>query len=200
MKYFLVGLGNSGDEYEKTRHNSGRRAVMHVAKKFDAEFESDKKLRALTATGRSDLPRKVGPSDVVFVLPETMMNGSGRAVAPAIKNKKDLSNLIVFYDDIDLPIGTFKISFNRGSGGHKGLESVIRAVKSREFYRVRIGICPTTPGGKLKKPDAKKFVDFILGDFKPNEEKELKKVFKKITEAMEVFTSEGPSYAMSQFN
>ena len=128
------------------------------------------------------------------------MNGSGRAVAPAIKNKKDLSNLIVFYDDIDLPIGTFKISFNRGSGGHKGLESVIRAVKSREFYRVRIGICPTTPGGKLKKPDAKKFVDFILGDFKPNEEKELKKVFKKITEAMEVFTSEGPSYAMSQFN
>lgn len=179
MKYFLVGLGNPGDEYENTRHNAGRRAVLHIKEQFD-KLGVSKKLN--------------------FVTPDTMMNNSGKAVAPLVKSKKDLARLVVFYDDVDLPIGSFKISFNRGSGGHKGLESVTRAVKSKEFYRIRIGICPATPGGKLKKPDQKKLIDFILGDFKPNEEKELKKVLKKITEAMELFVQEGPSFAMNRFN
>jgi len=199
MKYFFVGLGNPGEEYTKTRHNTGRNAVTHIAKQFGVEWDNNKNLRALTALG-NPISKWKSVFQIMFVLPETMMNNSGKAVAPVIKSKKDLAGLVVFYDDVDLPLGTFKISFNRGSGGHKGLESVTRAVKSKEFYRVRIGICPTTPSGKLKKPDAKKFTDFILSDFKPNEEKELKKVFKKITEATEVFVSETPAHAMNRFN
>ncbi len=197
MKYVFVGLGNSGEEYEGTRHNAGRSAVQFLVREqvtSGSDWKDDKKLRALTFS------QKEKKNELLFVLPETMMNNSGKAVAPLVKTKKDLERLVVFYDDVDLPVGTFKLSFNRGSGGHKGLESVMRATKSREFYRVRIGICPTTPGGKLKKPDQKKFLDFILKEFTDAEHKELKKVFKKIKEAVGVFVTDGPSFAMNVAN
>lgn len=194
MKFVFVGLGNTGEEYDGTRHNAGRSAVEFLAREYEPEWHDDKKLRALTFS------TKEKKNELLFVLPETMMNNSGKAVAPLVKTKKDLERLVVMYDDVDLPVGSFKISFNRGSGGHKGLDSVMRATKSREFYRVRIGICPTTPSGKLKKPDQKKFLDFILKEFTETEQKDLKKVFKKIKEAMDVFVSDGPSFAMNIAN
>ncbi len=194
MKYVFVGLGNPGEEYGGSRHNAGRSAVQFLTKEFGPQWKEDKKLRALTFSAKEK------KHELSFILPETMMNNSGKAVAPLVKSKKDLERLVIFYDDVDLPIGSFKISFNRGDGGHKGLASVMRAVKSREFYRVRLGICPTTPSGKMKKPDAKKFLDFILKAFSPAEEKELKKVFKKVNEAMKVFVSDGPAHAMNNFN
>lgn len=194
MKYIFVGLGNTGEEYAGTRHNAGRSAVQFLAKEYQPQWQGDKKVKALTFVAKQK------KDELLFVLPETMMNNSGKAVAPLVKSKKDLERLVVFYDDVDLPVGSFKMSFNRGSGGHKGLDSVMRAVKSREFYRIRIGICPTTPSGKLKKPDAKKFLDFILKSFTPAEEKELKKVFKKINEAMAIFVTDGPSFAMNVAN
>jgi len=80
------------------------------------------------------------------------MNNSGNAVCQIIDNAKKLKNLIVVYDDIDLPIGSLKISFNRSSGGHNGLGSIIKKVKSEEFVRIRIGVSPHSPTGKIKKP------------------------------------------------
>ena len=95
------------------------------------------------------------------------MNKSGLAVKPIITSKKKAEALIVIHDDLDLPIGKFKISFNKSSGGHRGVESIIKAIKTEAFTRVRIGISPATPSGKLKKPKGEKDVgDFILGEFK----------------------------------
>lgn len=129
------------------------------------------------------------------------MNNSGKSVASLVKNKKDAVRLVVIYDDLDLPVGSFKISFNRGSGGHKGLESIVKALKTREFARVRVGISPATPSGKLKKPSGEKAVhDFIIGNFKDKEMEAIKKVSKKAIEAVEALITEGREKAMSEFN
>jgi len=123
----IVGLGNPGQEYENTRHNTGWLMVGLVEKRLNIK---DK---------------------IKFVLPDKFMNNSGKVVAPLIKSK-DLKDLVVIYDDIDLPLGKMKISFNRSSGGHNGLGSIIKALKSEEFLRIRIGTSPTTPSGKIRKP------------------------------------------------
>ncbi|MCM2339385.1 MAG: aminoacyl-tRNA hydrolase [Burkholderiales bacterium] len=173
----IVGLGNPGEEYENSRHNTGFIVLGMVEKKLDLK---DK---------------------VKFVYPDKFMNNSGKVVAPLIKSKKDLKDLIVIYDDIDLPIGRMKISYDKSSGGHNGLESIIKKLKSREFVRIRIGISPETPGGKLKKPKGEKDVlKFLLGEFKDKELNELKKLSKKVNEAIEVIFIEGKDKAMSLYN
>ena len=129
------------------------------------------------------------------------MNNSGRAVAPLVKSKKDLENLVVIYDDIDLPLGKIKISFNRSSGGHNGLQSVIRSLKSEEFVRIRVGISPATPSGKIRKPAGEKDVlKFLLGEFKKSELETVKKLSKKVAEAVETIFEEGREKAMSLYN
>jgi PTH1 family peptidyl-tRNA hydrolase len=194
--HYITGLGNPGKEYEKSRHNSGRIVLDAFRKKqkFPA-WELNKKLKALTSEG------KIKKEKVQLILLETFMNKSGLSLKPLITSKKKAAGLVVIYDDIDLPLGSFKIAFNRGSGGHKGLESVIRALKTKEFVRVRLGIAPATPAGKLKKPKGeKKVLDFIIGDFKPKELETIKKVSKKIIATIEVIVSEGHQKAMSLYN
>src|SRR3990170_6465403 len=151
--YIIVGLGNPGEEYARTRHNTGRMAAEFVASKIEG---------------------------IRVVMPDTFMNKSGIAVAKVIRSKKAAKSLIVIYDDLDLPLGTMKISYNRGSGGHKGVESIIRALKTKEFIRIRVGIG--------KKNDVEKH---ILGEFKKSEIETLKKVFKKANEAVQIIVGEG---------
>ncbi len=194
MSYIFVGLGNPGEEYVGTRHNIGASVLLAFAKKQHAEWKSDKVLHALKTKV------EVGEKQIQFLFPQTFMNLSGKTVSVLKVNPKKLDELVVLHDDIDLPIGKFKIVCNRGSGGHKGVESVKRALKSEGFTRIRIGVCPTTPTGKLKKPDMKENPDFIVSDFKKNEEEEIKKVMKKIFEAMEVVVSEGRVKAENLFN
>jgi len=166
----VVGLGNPGEEYENTRHNTGRLVGAIVEK-------------------------NIGDSKIKFLYPDTFMNKSGAAVAKLVKSKKDLKDLVVIYDDLDLPLGRFKISFNRSAGGHRGVQSIIRALKSEEFLRIRVGISPK------KKPHGEKdVVKFILGKFKPKELEVLKKLSKKISEAIEVIFSESKEKAMSIYN
>src|SRR3989344_5227473 len=172
----VVGLGNPGEEYENTRHNTGRIIVSLVEKKL----ENNK---------------------IKFLTPDNFMNNSGKAVAPLVKTKKDLKDLVVIYDDIDLPVGKMKISFNRSSGGHNGLGSIIKALKSEEFLRIRIGISPQTLLGKIRKPKGEKeVIKFILGEFKKSELETLKKLSKKVAEAIEVIFTESKEKAMSLFN
>ncbi len=172
----VVGLGNPGKEYENTRHNTGRILVGMIEKKLE--------------DGR-----------IKFLTPDTFMNNSGKAVVPLIKSKKDLAGLVVIYDDIDLPIGKMKISFNRSSGGHNGLGSIIKSLKSEEFLRIRIGITPTTPSGKIRKPSGEKDVlKFLLGEFKKSELDVIKKLSKKVAEAIECIFSESKDKAMSLYN
>jgi len=190
---YVIGLGNPGEKYETTRHNSGRIILESIGKGFD--FDMDKKLNALVAKDEIDGEK------VTFVLPETFMNKSGKSVAPLIKSKKDLDKLVVIYDDIDLPIGKIKLTYNRGDGGHNGLASIIRALKSKAFLRIRVGVSPATPSGKIKKPKGDKAIlNHLLGNFKPKELEKIKKLSKKISETLSDFSEFGREKAMSLFN
>ncbi len=172
--YIIVGLGNPGEQYARTRHNTGRMCADFIAEKV-------KSVKVLT--------------------PDTFMNHSGKFVAKHVKSKKAAERLIVIYDDLDLPLGRFKISYNRSSGGHRGVESIIKALKTEAFIRVRIGISPATPSGKLKKPLGEKLVEkHILGEFKKPEMEKLKKIFKSVAEAVGEISENGLESAMTKFN
>jgi PTH1 family peptidyl-tRNA hydrolase len=172
--YIVVGLGNPTEELSCTRHNTGRMAVAFLADKVKG---------------------------IKVFVPDTFMNKSGTAVAKVIKSKKAAEKLIVIYDDLDLPLGTMKISYNRSSGGHRGVESIIKALKTEAFIRIRIGISPATPSGKLKKPKGEEAVEkHILTEFKKAESDVLKKVFKQVASAVEVIVSAGLGPAMTEFN
>ncbi len=179
--WYIVGLGNPGEEYKATRHNAGRIALHAFQDSADEKFLRAKK--------------------VTLITPETFMNKSGDAVRGLVKSKKAAEQLVVLHDDLDIPFGSYKISFNKSSGGHRGVESVIKAVKTQAFVRVRIGICPVTPSGKLKKPHGEAVVEkLILGKFTPAQLAVLKKLCKKISEALTVLVSDGRDKAMSQYN
>ena len=206
--FYVVGLGNPGEEYLDTRHNTGRMAVQKLLKDLDLdEFEFNKKTNSLVSVG------KIGKEKTTLILPNTFMNKSGQAVSYFVKpklksSKKGLENLIVVHDDIDLPLGTIKISYNKGVGGHRGLDSVAKAVKTLEFVRVRVGISPATANGRAKKPGenlppkkaGEAVIDFILGKFKPKEMEILKKTLKKVSEAIQTLITDGRDRAMNMFN
>lgn len=196
MQYLIVGLGNPGEEYANTRHNAGRMIVEAFRKKNGfPDWTLDKNLKALVSKGTW------GKDKVILVQPDNFMNVSGKSVAPLVKNAKDAERTIVVYDDLDLPLGGMKISFNRSSGGHKGLESIIKAIKTKSFVRLRIGICPTTPSGKLKKPKGEdELLNFIVGPFKKGDIDELKKVTKKGAEALALILEEGREIATGKVN
>ena len=196
MTYIFVGLGNPGEEYINTRHNTGRIILEYYAKEMKAtEWKTDGKLNAMTNKV------KIGKSGVVLILPNTFMNNSGKSVKPLVTSLKGAEKLVVIYDDLDLPFGSSKISFNKSSGGHRGLESIIKALKTEKFARVRVGIAPTSSTGKLRKPQGEeKVMKHILGKFKSEELLELKKLSKKVTGALNTFIESGLEKAMTEFN
>lgn len=195
MKY-IVGLGNPGEQYTNTRHNTGRLALANFLKKNDfPELVANKKMKGLVSEG------KVGKEKVTVIWPDTYMNKSGKSVAAIVTSVKKAHDLVVVYDDLDLGLGTIKISYNRGSGGHRGLESIMKTIKTPEFVRVRVGISPVSPSGKIKKPKGDKDVEkWILGEFKPKEVDVFKKVSKTVAEAIEMIVKDGHEIAMGEFN
>ena len=193
--FIIVGLGNPGEEYKNTRHNTGW--IM-------LDFMLGKKIEWKESSGTKLLYYKdsIGGKPIEYIKPTTFINNSGIAVTYVKeKHKLNLKDIVIIYDDIDLPIGKMKISYDKSSGGHRGLESIIKKLKSREFLRIRIGITPATPSGKVKKPKGEKAVlKYILGEFKPKEVEILKKLSKKVNEALETFISEGKDKTMSIYN
>jgi peptidyl-tRNA hydrolase, PTH1 family len=196
MAWVIVGLGNPGNEYENTRHNAGRMALMHFAKKNGLrEWKVDEKNQLTVSKGA------LSKNLFVLLLPDTFMNNSGKAVLKYVKSPKMAEKLLVVYDDLDLPLGKLKLSWDRGSGGHKGLDSIMRSVKTRKFARIRIGVSPETAGGTLKKPNGEKEVNkFILDKFKSSELEDLKKIFKRTSEAIEAVLERGALVAMNEVN
>jgi PTH1 family peptidyl-tRNA hydrolase len=196
MTWVVIGLGNPDEEHVHTRHNAGRMAVEYFAKdkKLD-DWKDDGKAKSFVARGA------VGKALVACILPNTYMNKSGSAAARFVKSVKAAEKMIVVYDELDLPLGTIKISFDRGSGGHRGVESVTRAVKTKAFTRIRIGISPVNAAGVTKKPQGEKDVEkFILGEFKSGELSALKAALKRASEALEKIITEDREKAMNAFN
>ncbi len=174
MKWILAGLGNPSEQYKGSRHNVGRDLLDVLASKL--------------------------PNKPKILVPDTYMNDSGKAFKKEIKSKKAAESLAVLHDDLDLPLGKVKVSFGSGAGGHNGVKSVQTALKTKDFVRIRIGISPATPSGKLKKPDSEGVIDFVLGKFKPAEQEKLKKVKKIVAEALELLLTDGKDAAMNVIN
>ncbi len=183
----VIGLGNPQKEFQGTRHNIGREIVAAAAADAGAsEFRFEKKWNARIAEG------KIGKEAVALVLPDTMMNRSGAAVGPIarfFKTKPD--RVFVVHDDADIALGSAKLSFAKRSAGHKGVESVIRGLKTREFWRFRIGIA-----GKRNIPAEK----LVLKKFTPAESASVKKIMQKTVRAIEQAIEQGPEKTMNGYN
>jgi peptidyl-tRNA hydrolase, PTH1 family len=196
MSFVIVGLGNPGEDYENTRHNVGWLALDKFAKDFDIDnWHESVKNKGEVADGKVDRDK------VTLLKPHTMMNGSGKSVATLVKSKKSAENLIVLHDDLDLPLGTFKIVYDRGAGGHRGVKSVQRSLGTTAFVRIKIGVSPATPSGKVRKPKGdQKVLDFIIGPFKKPELVKTKKVFKDVSGAIESIIMNGRQLAQTDWN
>jgi len=179
----IIGLGNPGEEFNKTRHNIGFEAVDFFTKKNDLpDFELSKKHDSLVCQSKK----------VILVKPQTFMNKSGLAVKKiTAQNKK--ADLLVIHDDIDLPLGKIKVVKNRGSAGHKGVESIIKAVGNKNLARIRVGIAPLK--GKAKAPE-----NFVIKKFSEEEQKIINKTVKKISDALELYMEEGLEKVMNEYN
>lgn len=186
----IVGIGNPDEKYGQTRHNIGFRFLDYVQGKFySGDFELDKKLNSLTTWAKIKTSPKDSKSiEVVLAKPLTYVNDSGKAVAGlAKKYKMKPQDVIVVQDDLDIPFGSFKNSFDRNSGGHKGIESIIKSLKTKKFYRLRIGLAVRSLHQAREQSDAKRdaFVrDFVLSSFSASDEKVLAEMFPKIYERL----------------
>lgn len=185
--YLFIGLGNTGDKFEGTRHNIGRETLLAAQKKFGLPaFEMNGKLSALVTEG------KIGKGRAAFVLPETFVNKSGAAARPALQHfKAKPKDIVLIHDDVDMLLGKTKLSFGRNSGGHKGVESVMRALKTKDFWRIRIGVQK-----KQRVPGE----DLVLQKFQGAEEALAKKSIRKNLEAIEEILTHDPEYAMNAYN
>ncbi len=185
--YLIVGLGNPGEEYAGTRHSIGREILLAAQKKFGLpEFAPNAKLQAWVSEG------KISKERVVLLLPETFVNKSGNAVGPTLRAYKiKPRNLVLIHDDVDILLGGTKLSFGRSSAGHKGVESVMRAVKTKDFWRMRIGVQKKrrVPGENL-----------VLQKFRGDELTTVKKIIKKSLAAIETIPTAGPDQTMNEYN
>ena len=160
MKWIVVGLGNPGGEYAKTRHNAGRIVLEQFRKKYDfPDWEYKKTYNALVASG------KIEDAEVLLIEPETFMNNSGKSLVTLVKSPEQATQLIVIHDDADLPVGAWRSARDRGAGGQNGIVSLIETLKTRDFYRFRIGIAPELP---LGAPHIKAG-EYVLQKFTPDE-------------------------------
>ncbi|MBU0723029.1 aminoacyl-tRNA hydrolase [Patescibacteria group bacterium] len=196
MTYIIVGLGNPGEDYVDTPHNTGRIVLeCFMQEKSFSDWEKKKELKANVSKG------KIEKKSVTLVEPDNYMNNSGKSLVKLIKNKKQAEQLVIIYDDIDLPLGTLKISFNRGSGGHKGVESIVKSIKTRAFIRIRVGIAPTTPAGVIKKPKGEDAVgDYILKKFSKKHREQLDQAILRAVSAVETIICHGKEQAMTDWN
>ncbi len=174
----LIGIGNPDEQYQNTRHNVGFMMLDYIAKKNDFDdFEINKKLNALVVKG------KIDKMTVIMAKPLSYVNKTGD-VAIKLKNfyKVKPVDIIILQDDLDIEFGNTKLSFDKNSGGHKGIESIMRSLKTKEFYRLRIGTAKRALDKAREQSDKKRdefVMKFVLSKFTPSEQDEIKKIFKE---------------------
>ncbi|HEY1400884.1 MAG TPA: aminoacyl-tRNA hydrolase [Terriglobales bacterium] len=183
----IVGLGNPGIEYQFTPHNLGFLAIDRIANNLGVEIRN-RQCRALTARA------VIAGQPVILAKPETFMNLSGLSVRELVAEyQADVkSDLIVIYDELDLPLGTIRIRQRGSSAGHNGMESILGALGTDEFLRIRLGIAPDR-----KVADS---VKFVLTPFRKAQLKVVDEVLDMAAETVEVILKEGPAAAMNRFN
>ncbi len=181
--WIYCGLGNPGKEYEKTRHNFGFLVLSHFAKKHNLTFKFDSSLESEIAKYRDK---------ALLVRPLTFMNLSGRAVKKVMQRYGELpQNLLVIYDDLDLPLGKMKLLPKGGAGGHKGVLSIIENLQSSDFPRLKLGI------GKPEKGLAK---DYVLSTFNEKEWQIVQEILEKASLVLEDILYLGLLKTMTKVN
>ena len=183
----IVGLGNPGIEYQFTPHNLGFLTIDRIANDLRIEVRN-RQCRALTARAT------IADEPVVLAKPETYMNLSGLSVRELVEEHQvDVTrDLIVIYDELDLPLGTIRIRQRGSSAGHNGMESILGALGTDEFLRIRLGIAP-----ERKVADG---VKYVLTPFRKALEKVIDEILETAAQAVEVILKDGPSAAMNRFN
>jgi PTH1 family peptidyl-tRNA hydrolase len=188
----VVGLGNPGKTYAHNRHNVGFRCLNYFARLHSIRIDH-RQCRARVGIG------KVRGEKLLLAKPGTFVNLSGDPVACLLhKHNIPSSDLLVIYDDLDLPLGKIRLRQSGGSGGHKGMNSIISALGSEDFPRIRVGIGRPQIEEQSMSEDA--IVNYVLSDFSPQEEAIIKPLIAKVAEAIDCFLSQGIVAAMSKFN
>jgi peptidyl-tRNA hydrolase, PTH1 family len=183
----IVGLGNPGIEYQLTPHNLGFLVIDRIAGKLGVEVRN-RQCQALTARA------VIADQPVLLAKPETYMNLSGVSVRDLVKKyeAKPESDLIVIQDELDFPLGTLRIHTRRSSAGHNGIESIIDALKTQDFLRIRIGVAP-----ERKISDGQ---SYLLSPMKKKELEVVDSVLDETEDAVKMILSKGPAAAMNWFN
>jgi len=185
--FLIVGLGNPGAEYARTRHNAGFLVANRLAERWSAEWAYEKKFNARVA--RTDR----GAKRVLLGEPQTYMNSSGEAVAALVSfYQVAIPALLVIVDDADLPFGEIRLRPGGSSGGHHGLESIEQHLGTREYARLRVGIG--------RQPGAREITGFVLGRFNSTEAPIVDKILTVASDQAECWLEAGIQKAMSQFN
>lgn len=164
----VVGLGNPGKQYMHTRHNIGFRVINQLADNLKIDWSAQKKLHGLLAKS----------GDTIYLKPDTFMNESGRSVLAALQfYRLTPADLLIVYDDKDLPLGTLRFRTKGSSGGHNGMNSIITLLGTQEFSRLRIGIAPTDPETIMGDT-----ANYVLGKFNKAEEEQLPEIIIQVIE------------------
>jgi PTH1 family peptidyl-tRNA hydrolase len=184
--WLIVGLGNPGTEYERTRHNLGFMLVDRLAQ--DAQTQV-KRAECRALVGRVDIGGRI----VELAKPQTYMNLSGETVSCLLsKAGRSIENLVVISDDLALPFGTVRIRTKGSHGGQNGLRNIIDCLRSQEFTRLRIGIAPEHPISNAK--------NFVLERFSKTEAEEVEKILERSADAIRTIVTDGADEAMARFN
>lgn len=184
--WLIVGLGNPGRSYERTRHNLGFMLVDLLAEREQTQVKRDE-CRSLI--GRAVIEN----ATVELAKPQTFMNLSGEAVSCLLKKPdRGIERLIVISDDLALPFGRIRVRTKGSHGGHNGLRSIIDVLKTNEFVRLRIGIMPEHPIGDAR--------NFVLENFSKNESETVEKILEESANAVRAIIKDGPEKAMALFN
>jgi peptidyl-tRNA hydrolase, PTH1 family len=182
----IVGLGNPGPEYASTRHNVGFLSVDELAKRNQAHWAHNR------ATNSNVTSFKTDGLDIVLAKPQTYMNRSGQAVKVLVERLQiDLQNVLVVYDEMDLPFGTLRLRQRGSPGTHNGMRSVVSALSTDAVPRLRIGISQAQPGSAI---------DHVLGEFEPHEAHEARELVERAADAAFDWATESAVVAMNRYN
>ena len=189
---YLIGLGNPGKKYSKSRHNIGFLLLENLSKKYNSNFLLKDKLKS------SFSEFKINNSTYRLFLPNTFMNNSGDAVRAIVDwYKINLNQLFIIVDDKDLPLGKIRFRKKGSSGGHNGLKSIIEKLQTQNFNRIRIGIGSPPPIHSINNFNT---VSHVLGNISPEEKSTLEQVYKQVIESLEQLNTRKEEFIMSELN
>ncbi len=184
-KYLLIGLGNIGDEYARTRHNIGFQALDALAREQEFSFKTER----LGEVGSF----KIKGRQVLALKPSTYMNRSGKALVYWMEKEKiNLENILVITDDINLPFGTLRLKAKGSDGGHNGLRDIQQSLQRTDYHRLRFGV-----GAEFQKG---RQIDYVLGKWTEEEQTALKERLQRVAEMIRSFVLAGPKITMNEFN